>query len=346
MEKIPHHSHDTIRDNFEKIQKLFPSVVDEVKDENGNIKKELNIDELKKLFDNKYNENPIERYSLNWPGKRRSLIRANTPLTDTLRPARDESVDFDTTKNLYIEWDNFAVLKTLQHAYMGKVKMIYIDPPYNTGKDFVYNDNFTEDMASYREKTGETVDGVQMEKNTDTNGRFHSDWLSMMYERLIVARDLLTDDGVIFMSIDDNEVHNLRKLADEVFGEENFVAEIIWMKGKEGWNDNDGMWKHHEYILMYWKTKEASKSIILDKKDKTRHINALNEENLVIAGEEIYKDWEPFQLINLSKQKDYKLTIPLKNWEILQWEWYCPQKTLDEYIRIWKISFDQIEHLM
>lgn len=279
MEKIPHHSHDSIRDNFEKIQKLFPSVVHEVKDENGNIKKELDIDELKKLFDNNFAENIIERYSLNWPGKRKSLIKANTPITDTLRPARDESVDFDTTKNLYIEWDNFAVLKTLQHAYMGKVKMIYIDPPYNTGKDFVYNDNFTEDIASYREKTGEIVDGVQMEKNTDTNGRFHSDWLSMMYERLIVARDLLTEDGVIFMSMDENEFANLKKISDEIFGEENYLAEFI-RKTKSTTNDSKTWINYqHEFLLCYARNFEKIFRLSGGEKDLEKYKNPDNDAN-------------------------------------------------------------------
>lgn len=350
MEKIPHHSHDSIRDNFDKIQKLFPSVVHEVKDENGNIKKELDIDEFKKLFDNNFAENIIERYSLNWPGKRKSLIRANTPITDTLRPARDESVDFDTTKNLYIEWDNFAVLKTLQHAYMGKVKMIYIDPPYNTGKDFVYNDNFTEDIASYREKTGEIVDGVQMEKNTDTNGRFHSDWLSMMYERLIVARDLLTEDGVIFMSIDDNEVHNLRKLADEIFGEENFMYALTVVDSLNGNDNSSGMMETHEYCLIYAKNSEKFTIWVLPLEDeefdewdkdefgywkvggwlKATGINAPREArpNLFfpIYIDEDTLEWSLEERAGIEKQ--YHL-IPLTEGNEMRWYW-SKQKFLDD----------------
>ena len=219
--------------NIENIAKLFPNVITE-KEENWKIIKAIDFDLLKQQLSKELVEDNEERYTLNWPGKKASLLKANTPINKTLRPCREDSVDFDTTENLYLEWDNFEVLKILQESYLWKVKMIYIDPPYNTGKDFVYKDNFKVSKDEYEEDLWvEDEEGWKLFKNTDTNGRFHSDWLSMMYERLIVARDLLKDDWVIFMSIDDNEVHNLRKITDEVFGEENFIASMIWEQWKK-----------------------------------------------------------------------------------------------------------------
>jgi len=323
--------------NIENIAKLFPNVITE-KEENGKIIKAIDFDILKQQLSKELVEDNEERYTLNWPWKKASLLKANTPINKTLRPCREDSVDFDTTENLYLEWDNFEVLKILQESYLWKVKMIYIDPPYNTGKDFVYRDNFKVSKENYEEDLWiEDEEGWKLFKNTDTNGRFHSDWLSMMYERLTVARDLLKDDWVIFMSIDDNEVHNLRKIADEIFWEENFISQVIWMKWKEWWNDNNWMWEHHEYILMYWKSEKSKISIKLDSKDTSRHITKLLENNLVDWIINTYKEWELFQLVNLSKQKDYNLKIKLINWDILEWEWYCPQNTLDEYISKWKV---------
>jgi len=199
--------------NIEQIAKLFPNVMMEIKDEAGNSKKAIDFDLLKQSLSDVLVDDENERYRLDWPGKKASLLKANTPIAKTLRPCRDESVNFDTTENIYIEGDNFEVLKILQESYLSKIKMIYIDPPYNTGKDFIYRDNFKVSKDEYEEEIGAVdEDGDKLFKNTDSNGRFHSDWLSMMYERLLVARDLLKDDGVIFISIDDNEAPNLRKL--------------------------------------------------------------------------------------------------------------------------------------
>jgi len=199
--------------NIEQIAKLFPNVMMEIKDEVGNSKKAIDFDLLKQSLSDVLVDDENERYRLDWPGKKASLLKANTPISKTLRPCRDESVNFDTTENIYIEGDNFEVLKILQESYLSKIKMIYIDPPYNTGKDFIYRDNFKVSKDEYEEEIGAVdEDGDKLFKNTDSNGRFHSDWLSMMYERLLVARDLLKDDGVIFISIDDNEAPNLRKL--------------------------------------------------------------------------------------------------------------------------------------
>lgn len=329
LKKLKMQTPDICEENIKKLKELFPQIVSEDK---------IDFDILKQLLSNSIVEADDERYRLDWVGKKRSLLKANTPINKTLRPCVEESVDFENTKNLYIEGDNFEVLKLLQESYLSKIKMIYIDPPYNTGKDFVYRDNFTQKKDEFEDEIGlRDEEGNKLFKNTDSNGRFHSDWLSMMYERLIVARDLLKDDGVIFISIDDNEVHNLRKICDEIFGEGNFIAQIIWMKGKEGGNDNSGMGEHHEYIIMYGKSELSKTSIKLDGKDTSRHITTLNEVNFVKEADFIYKEGEPFQLINLSKQKDYELIIPLKNGEILKWEGYCPQSTLDEYIRIGKV---------
>jgi len=237
--------------NIEQIAKLFPNVLTEIKDDAGNPKKAIDFDLLKQSLSDVLVDDENERYRLDWPGKKASLLKANTPITKTLRPCREESVNFDTTENIYIEGDNFEVLKILQESYLGKVKMIYIDPPYNTGKDFIYKDNFKVSKEEYEEEIGAVDDdGAKLFKNTDSNGRFHSDWLSMMYERLVIARDLLQDDGVVFISIDDNEVHNLRKICDEIFGEENFLVEFSWRT--DGNFDNQAKFKKcHEYILGY-----------------------------------------------------------------------------------------------
>lgn len=233
MEKIEHKSRDVLGGNIEKIAELFPGVVTEAQDEvTGELKKVVDFDLLRQHLSDELVEGDRERFRLDWPGKKASILKANTPTTKTLRPVREDSVDFDTTQNIFIEGDNFEVLKVLQESYLGKIKMIYIDPPYNTGKDFIYKDNFAANREDYEEEIGVRDDenGGKLVKNTETNGRYHSDWLSMMQERLIVARDLLTDDGVIFISIDDNEQANLKELADEIFGESNFVADFIWTK--------------------------------------------------------------------------------------------------------------------
>ena len=256
MKKIVPQTKDITSENIHQIAKLFPQVITEKEDENGNTIKGIDFESLKQHLSKDLVENSDERYRLDWPGKRASILKANTPITSTLKPDRESSVNFDTTENIYIEGDNFEVLKILQESYLGKVKMIYIDPPYNTGKDFVYKDNFKVSKEDYETELGtEDEEGGKLFKNTDTNGRFHSDWLSMMYERLLVARDLLTEDGVIFMSIDENEIHNLRKISDEIFGEENFIADLIWQNKKGGGNDSKHIAIEHEYILSFSKNK-------------------------------------------------------------------------------------------
>lgn len=219
----------------------------------GAIRKVVDFDVLRQELSDCIVEGPEERYQFTWPDKRKSILAANAPINKTLRPCREESVNFDTTENLYIEGDNLEVLKLLQETYLGKVKMIYIDPPYNTGNDFVYNDDFKQKAEEYLENSGQyDEDGNQMVQNTESNGRFHTDWLNMMYPRLKLAKDLLADDGVIFISIDDNEVDNLKKISDMIFGENNFVVRIIWKKRSTPPNDKI-IGAAHEYALVYAK---------------------------------------------------------------------------------------------
>ena len=219
MEKLKMHSPNLTRDNIARIRDLFPGCVTEAKGEDGSVKLAVDFDQLRQELNESIVEGPQERYHLNWPGKREALLTANAPIAKTLRPCRDESVDFDTTKNLFIEGDNLEALKLLQETYLGKVKLIYIDPPYNTGRDFVYEDDFASSAAEYFSKSSQVdEERNRLVLNSEANGRFHSDWMSMIFPRLKLARNLLTDDGVIFISIDDNEVARMRGICDEVFG--------------------------------------------------------------------------------------------------------------------------------
>lgn len=228
MDKMKMESVDITEKNIDKIGKIFPNCITESVDENGKLKKAINFEILKQMLSGDVIEGD-EAYEFTWVGKKASIVEANKPIRKTLRPCPEESVDWDNTENLYIEGDNLEVLKLLQESYLGKVKMIYIDPPYNTGNDFIYNDDFKMSNEEYADEVGEyDEEGNRMFKNTDSNGRFHSDWCSMIYSRLMLARNLLSDDGVIFISIDDNEQENLKKICDEVFGESNFIAQVIW----------------------------------------------------------------------------------------------------------------------
>ena len=226
------HTPDLTGENVEKIAALFPNCVTEATDENGKLTRAIDFDQLRQELSGTIVDGPRERYHLDWPGKREAILAANAPIAKTLRPCREESVDFDTTKNLFIEGDNLEALKLLQETYLGKVKLIYIDPPYNTGNDFIYEDDFAEDSDAYFLRSNQKDEqGNRMVANTDANGRFHSDWLSMLYPRLRLAKNLMRDDGAIFVSISDHEVHNLRLIMNEVFGAENFVAISDLAKG-------------------------------------------------------------------------------------------------------------------
>ena len=254
MDKLKMQSENLVDENVEKIAKLFPNCVTEGKDESGQVVKLVDFDLLKQELSKVVVDGTDERYTLNWAGKKQSILTANSPINATLRPCREESVDFDNTKNLYIEGDNLDVLKLLRETYLNKIKMIYIDPPYNTGHDFVYNDDFASSTDEYLQNSKSyDEDGNRMVQNLESNGRFHSDWLSMMFPRLKLAKDLLTDDGVIFISIDDNEQTNLKKICDEIFGGQNFVSDIIWRKKAGGANDSTDIAVEHEYIICYRK---------------------------------------------------------------------------------------------
>ncbi len=256
MEKLNMQTTDVVDENIKRIGEMFPNCLTEVKDEKGRPQVAIDFDQLRQELSKNIVEGPEERYQFTWPDKRNAIRLANAPTTDTLRPCREESVDFDNTQNLYIEGDNLQVLKLLRENYLGKVKMIYIDPPYNTGNDFVYNDNFDQDKQEYVHNSGQyDEEGNQLVANTESNGRFHTDWLNMIYPRLKVAKDLLSEDGVIFISIDDNEIENLRKICDEVFGKVNLSGPFIWPLPR---GINAGLIaRAHEYILCYAKNINA-----------------------------------------------------------------------------------------
>ena len=259
MDKLKMHSPDITQQNIDKLLELFPNCKTEKHDDKGGLGIGVDFDLLKQELSKNMVEGPKERYQLNWPGKKEALLTANAPIAKTLRPCREESVDFDTTENLFIEGDNLDALKLLQETYLGKVKMIYIDPPYNTGKDFIYADNFAESTDEYLQGSGQKDDdGNRLVSNTDSNGRFHSDWLSMMFPRLKLARILLKDDGIVFISIDENEVHNLRKLCDDVFGGENFVTTFCWEKKKKPSFLNRNLGTKFEFILAYAKVRNKT----------------------------------------------------------------------------------------
>ena len=252
MEKLKMQTTNVVDENIKKIGELFPNCLSETLDENGRPQTAIDFDQLRQELSKDIVEGPEERYQFTWPDKRNAIRLANAPTTDTLRPCREESVDFDNTQNLYIEGDNLEVLKLLRQNYLGKVKMIYIDPPYNTGNDFVYNDEFDQDSEYYKHNSGQFDElGNRLVTNTESNGRFHTDWLNMIYPRLKVAKDLLSEDGVIFISIDDNEIENQKKVCDEIFGAKNFVSLFIWEKKKKPSFLNANIGVKTEYILCY-----------------------------------------------------------------------------------------------
>lgn len=262
-------SKDLVTDNIEKLKQLFPEIVTE-----GKIDFKVLQDVLGEDI-----EEEDEYYRFTWAGKAQARREAHKPSTGTLRPVKEDSVDWDTTENLYIEGDNLEVLKLLQKSYAGKVKMIYIDPPYNTGKDFVYKDNYKDNLKNYQEVTGQVdSEGNKLSTNSDSDGRYHSNWLNMMYPRLRLARNLLKEDGVIFMSIDDNEVENLRKICDEVFGEDNFICEFIWKSKSGGANDSKFIAKDNEYVICFAK-KSDNLEFLLDKNATVTTSYNLEDEN-------------------------------------------------------------------
>ncbi|SHL28093.1 DNA methylase [Fibrobacter intestinalis] len=332
MEKATMHSLDMVNENIKKIGCLFPECITETVDENGKVKVAIDFEKLQENLSHATIGEGEERYQFTWPGKREAIHNANAPTNMTLRPCKEESVDFDNTENLYIEGDNLEVLKLLQENYLGKVKMIYIDPPYNTGNDFVYNDDFKEDTESFQSKSGMYDEEGNMllqnfEKNTESNGRFHTDWLNMMYPRLKIARNLLSDDGVIFISIDDNEQENLKKICDEVLGGGNHVVSFCWRRRKTQANLSKFVSQVHEYILAY------AKNI------STLSFNRIPYSKEYISKTFGNKDNDPKGLYQTgplarpanSSNKEYTLTMP--NGRKITAKWSCNQDTFNQYVK-------------
>lgn len=280
MDKLKMHTPNKADENFKKLAALFPNAVTETIDENGEVVRAIDKDVLMQEISCTVVDGKEERYQFTWPDKKKSVLLANAPINKTLRPCREESVNFDTTENLYIEGDNLEVLKLLQETYLGKIKMIYIDPPYNTGNDFVYEDDFAQSTEEYMTNSGQfDAEGNRLVQNTDTNGRFHSDWLNMIYPRLRLAKDLLSDDGIIVISIDDNEIRNMRLLCDAVFGESNFISTIIWQKIHSTKNDAKYFSENHEYAVIYAKSIGDIKINLLPRTDEmnSRYKNPDND---------------------------------------------------------------------
>ena len=253
MEKLNIITAEMAEKNIEMLGQMFPNCLTEKKNDEGKIVKAIDFDKLRQELADSVVEGPEERYQFTWPDKRNAIRLANAPTTKTLRPCREESVDFDNTQNLYIEGDNLDVLKILRENYLGKIKMIYIDPPYNTGNDFVYNDDFSQTSSEYVADSGQfDSEGNRLVLNTESNGRFHTDWLNMMYPRLKVAKDLLSDDGLIFISLNDIECSNARKVCEEIYGANNFVADLIWANKEGGGSSDSKLFRiKNEHILCF-----------------------------------------------------------------------------------------------
>lgn len=282
MDKLNMKSKNILGENIEFIASKFPNVITETKDENGNLTRKIDFELLMQELSGDIVEGNKERYQLTWPGKKEAILNANTPINKTLRPVIEDSVDFENTENLYIEGDNLEVLKLLQESYLGKIKCIYIDPPYNTGEDFIYNDNFKKDLDEYLQESGQVnEEGYKVFQNTDTRGTFHSDWMTMIYSRIKLAKNLLTKDGIIFISISDKEVTNLTKICNEIFGEHNFVNNIVVkmseVSGKKMAHANKRLPKIKEYILMYKNGVTEINKIKVQKKEWDNEYNIFIE---------------------------------------------------------------------
>ena len=346
MNKLDMESKDIVDENIQKISELFPNVI--VESDTG---KTIDFDMLKQELSKDIVEGVKEKYQLTWPGKKEAIVNANTPSKSTLRPLKEKSVDFDNTQNIYIEGDNLEVLKILQESYLNKIKCIYIDPPYNTGNDFIYNDKFKKDIDEELLESGQVdEEGNRMVTNNQSNGRFHSDWLSMIYPRLKLARNLLTDDGVIFISIDDNEQANLRRICDEIFGERNFIG-IFCINSTPNARDYGHIGKMHEYTLFYAKDIESTKTNLIPEKDKkflySDEIGGFNIHPLYNSNEKFTPNNRPnlyypfyvnpnnqnkegFYEIGLEKQKGWIEVYPpksVKNGVQFVWRWGKEEKS-------------------
>ena len=336
MDKLKMQTANKADENFKKLAEMFPNAVTETIDENGEVVRAIDKDVLMQEINTKVVDGKEERYQFTWPDKKKSVLLANAPISKTLRPCREESVDFDTTENLYIEGDNLEVLKLLQEIYLGKIKMIYIDPPYNTGNDFVYEDDFAQSTDEYLANSGQyDEDGNRMVQNAESNGRFHTDWLNMIYPRLKIAKDLLADTGAIFISIDDNEVENLQKLCDEVFGESNYVATFPWRKRTAKSDVPFGVSQDYEWIICYSKTnafiasvegKERKYFISDDYPNKPWRIHDLTKQTTASERPNSY-----FTIINPKNGDEYPCN-PNATWRITK-------ETFDDYYKAGRLVF-------
>ena len=336
MDKLKMQTVNKADENFKRLAEMFPNAVTEAKDENGEVVRAIDKDVLMQEISCTVVDGNEERYQFTWPDKKKSVLLANAPINKTLRPCREESVDFDNTENLYIEGDNLEVLKLLQETYLGKIKMIYIDPPYNTGNDFVYADDFAQSTDEYLENSGQfDEEGNRMVQNTESNGRFHTDWLNMIYPRLKIAKDLLADTGAIFISIDDNEVENLQKLCDEVFGESNYVATFPWRKRTAKSDVPFGVSQDYEWIICYSKTnafiasvegKERKYFISDDYPNKPWRIHDVTKQTTASERPNSY-----FTIINYKNGDEYPCN-PNATWRITK-------ETFDDYYKAGRLVF-------
>lgn len=344
MQKLKMKSKNLVKENMEKIGVFFPNVITETEDEEGNITKAIDFELLQQELSDEIVEGNKERYQLTWPGKKEAIVAANTPIDKTLRPVKEDSLNWNTTENLYIEGDNLEVLKLLQESYLGKIKCIYIDPPYNTGNDFIYKDSFVQDKDEYLEESGQVdEEGNRLFLNTEYNGRYHSDWLTMMYPRLKLARNLLSEDGVIFISIDDNEVHNLRKICDEIFGEGNFIG-IFTVNSTPNARDYGHIGKMHDYIVFYAKNVEITEtSMLIDENKAFKYVDKYGEfnihplynSNVAFTPENRPNLYYPFYL-HLGKKIDddfYKIGLHREEDSV---EIYPPKSVKDKVQFVWR----------
>lgn len=337
FEQLKMHSPNLVDANIEKIASLFPNCITEAQDDDDNLRKAIDFDLLRQELSHVLVEGDQERYRLDWPGKKEAILTANAPIAKTLRPCREESVNFDTTQNLFIEGDNLDALKLLQENYLGKVKMIYIDPPYNTGHDFIYDDDFAESTEEFFEKSHQIdEEGNRLVANTDTNGRFHSDWLTMIYSRIKLSRNLLMDEGVIFVSISDRELHNLRKICDEIYGEINFVTQIVWEKIQTRKNSAKYFSESHDHILVYCKNKEKWNRNLIPRENTDTYSNPDNDPRGPWKLDRIYA--------NNEYSAEYTITNPLTG-EIFHRPkgkyWRYSEKSIKEFIRDNKLIFSE-----
>lgn len=350
MDKLKMHTRNIADENYEKLAALFPNAVTETIDPvTGEVVRAIDKDVLMQEINTTVVDGKEERYQFTWPDKKKAILLANSPISKTLRPCREESVDFDNTENLYIEGDNLDVLKLLQETYLGKIKMIYIDPPYNTGNDFVYNDDFAENADDYLDRSGQfDEEGNRLVQNTESNGRFHTDWLNMIYPRLKLAKNLLSDDGVIFISIDDNEVDNLRKVCDEIFGESSFIAVYLKQSKVGGGSDSKFIVKEHEYCLVYAKNINLAEEMFMAHDDE--YLKRYKEQD-----EKGKFFWDTFARPGLKNPIHYDIVAPdgtVMNYGWIHGKERYEQEVKDGSVRIipkvgggWSVQFKQYLNL-